>query len=425
MKRIVLILIIFIFVCLPVLKAQETSLTLDEAVSIALRDNSNILIGAEEVKKAKAKLAEAHSGLFPTLTISGGWNESRGFYPKDISEVSAQASLRYYLYQGGRVINTIKFSEYGISVFEAVLDRVKLETVFAVQEAFYTLLLSSELSDLNAEILGNTGEHLRYLEARYVSGQASESIILNIKSSLSNVEEAYISSLNQAEASESLLKNLLHLDESVKIKPDAEFAYAPKEIAYDEALLAAMKNRPEIREIEARESQAKKGIEIAKADGRPSIFASWDYYTSSRQTADYSPNPASGWEDYNIFGITLSWPIFDGWATKARVEQAVIDLKEAQLLKDKTTRDVALDLKTAYLGLKNSIAGIKTTETDLVQYSDQLSVIKERTAKGITSYLDLDDATLQYKTALFNKNQAIYGYIIARSNFERATGGSR
>jgi len=424
MKKSAFFLILFIFVFLPVLRAEEVSLTLDEAVSIALRDNPNVLIGTEEVKKAKAKLAEAHSGLFPTVTISGGWSESRGFYPKDMSEISAQANLRYYLYQGGRVINAIKFSEYGIFVSEALLDKVKLDTVFAVQKAFYTLLLSSELSRLNEEILSNTGEHLRYLEARYASGQASESSILNIKSSLSSVEEAYVSSLNQTEASESVLKNLLHLDEKIKIKPAAEFAYAAKELAYDEALLSAMKNRPEIRELEARENQAKKGIEITKADGRPSIFASWDYYTSSKQTADYSPNPTRGWEDYNIFGITLSWPIFDGWATKARVEQAVIDLKEAQLLKDKTTRDVALDLKTAYLGLKNSIAGIKTAETDLIQYSDQLSVIKERTAKGITSYLDLDDATLQRKTAFFNKNQAIYDYIIAKSNFERATGGS-
>jgi len=424
MKRKILFLIIFIFVCVSGVGAQEITLTLDEAVSIALRDNPNILIGAEEVRKAKAKLAEARSGLFPTVTIGAGWSESRGFYPKDLSEISAQANLRYYFYQGGRVINTIKFSEFGISASGAVLDKIKLDTVFAVQKAFYTLLLSSELSRINEEILANTGEHLRYLEARYASGQASESSILNIKSSLSSVEEAYISSLNQTEASEAVLKNLLHLDERVKIKPEAEFAYAPKELAYDEALLSAVKNRPEIRELEARENQARKGIEIAKADGRPSIFASWDYYTSSKQTADYSPNPASGWEDYNILGITLSWPIFDGWATKARVEQAVIDLKEAQLLKDKTTRDVALDLKTAYLGLKNSIAGIKTAETDLIQYSDQLSVIKERTAKGITSYLDLDDATLQHKTALFNKNQAIYDYIISRSNFERATGGS-
>jgi outer membrane protein TolC len=423
MKRLILLSIILGFFFAPLLKAEEISLTLEESLAIALRDNPDVLLKETDLKKAKAKLAEAHAGLFPTVNISGGWQETRGFYSKDISEIEGGANLRWYLYRGGMTINTIKLNEYGIAVSQAILDKAKLETVYSVQKAFYTLLLADEFARINKGILDNAKRHLEYLEARYLNGQASESDILSIKSSLGNVSEAYEVSLNQIESSAGLLNNLLHLEEKIVIKTGGQFSYEPKEVAYDEAILKAMSNRPEIRQYEAQEKQAKHAVEIAKAGGRPNIFSSWDYYTTSRQMGAYSPDPIKGWQDYNIFGVTISWPIFDGWQTKAKVDQAIVDLKQVQLLKDKVTQDIALELKNAYLDLRNAIAKIKSTDSELLLYTDTLKVAKEKYNGGIASSLDLDDVTLGFDVALFNQKEAIYDYIVAKAKFEKATGG--
>ncbi len=214
---------------------------------------------------------------------------------------------------------------------------------------------------------------------------------------------------------------MLFLDKETKVKPDAQFIYEPKEVAFDEAFLKAMRMSPEIRQYEAQEKASLKAIEIAKADSRPSIYASWDYYSRSRTSLSFSPT--KGWQDYNIIGFTFSWPIFDGWATKAKVEQAIVDLKEAQLLKEKAVSDAALELKNAYLALKNAIAKITSAELDSVFYKDTLLVIEQKYRRGVASSLDLDDANLSYNVSLFNHKQAIYDYIIARAQFDKATGG--
>jgi len=135
------------------------------------------------------------------------------------------------------------------------------------------------------------------------------------------------------ESSQVLLRNLLYLDDSVQIKPELKFSYESKEVAFDEAFLKALKTRPEIRQYEAQTQADKKAIEIAKAESRPNIYASWDYY--SRSTTSLTFSPTKGWQDYNAIGLTFSWPIFDGWETKHKVEQAIVDLKETQLLKEK------------------------------------------------------------------------------------------
>jgi len=419
MKRLFWFLIIFIFLTQASLRAQEISLTLDEAISIALRDNREVLLKAEDIKKAKEKINEARAGLLPTLNFTGGWTDTRGYYTKDLSQTTTQTTLKQYLYKGGETINTIRQNKYKLEVSQALLDKIKLETVLNIKKAFYTLLLAGEFSNLNKGILNNTQQHLNFLQARYGNGEVSESVILKIKESLSSVQEAYEASLNQAEAAHALLRNLLYLDEAVKINPASQFVYAAKTIAYDEGFLQAMKNRPEIRQYAAQEEADKKSIEIAKADNRPNIYASWDYYSRSHLSATAS----RGWNDYNVIGLTFSWPIFDGWATKAKVEQAIIDLKETQLTKEKALKDIALELKNAYLDLENAIAKMKSAQVQIDLYKDTLSVAQEKYKAGIASSLDLNDVSLGYEVSLFNQKQSVYDYILAQARFDKATGG--
>lgn len=419
MKPIVIIITAFILVSPLILRAEEISLTLDEAIAIALRDNRDVLLKTEDVKKAKEKISEANASLFPTLNITGGWTDTRGYYTKDLGQTTTQTTLKQYLYKGGKTVNTIKQNKYKFEVSQALLDKTKLETVLNVKKTFYTLLLAREFTRINKSIVENTVEHFSSLKERYKTGQASESDILTIEASLYSVQEAYEASLNRVQASATLLKNLLYLDDRVSIIPAAQFIYEPKVVAYTEGFLEALKDRPEIRQYAAQQNADKKAIEIAKADNRPNIYASWDYYSRSHISATTSRN----WNDYNIIGITFTWPVFDGWATNAKVEQAIIDLKETQLNKEKTIKDIALELGGAYLDLKNAVAKIRAAESEAKVYRDNLASTRQKYQQGIVSFLDMQDANLKYDVSIFNKKQAVYDYIIAKSSFDKATGG--
>jgi outer membrane protein TolC len=420
MKKLFLLLFILILYN-PVLAKDEVVLSLEQAIGLALRDNRNILLKAEEVKKAKLKIAESRASLLPSASITGGWTDTRGYYSKDTGQTSAGTSAKLYLYRGGKTINTIKYNGFNLEVATALLDKTKLEILLQVERAFYTLFLAKEYSELNKNILDNTRGYLEMINARYTSGEASESDVIRIKESLSSVEKAYEVSLNQVESGQALLKNLLFLAEDIEIKPQGEFVYEEKEVAYDEAFLMAMKNRPEIRQYLAQEQAAKKNVEISRAEGRPTIYASWDYYSRSHALSATGVN--KNWNDYNTLGITFSWPIFDGWATKAKVEQAIVDLKETELNKEKTVKDIAAELKNAYLDLRNAIAKIKSAQTQVNLYKDTLSVVEAKYKEGIASSLDLDDAQLGYEVSLFNQKEAIYDYVLAKASFDKATGG--
>lgn len=421
MKKILFAVTIFVL-STALAYAQDTALTLDEAVAIALRDNRDVLLSSEAIVKAKWNVKGAYSSLFPQIDMFAAKTSTRELYAKDYDTNQLHIGLTQTLFAGGRIVNTIKQSQYAQKVQEALLDKTKLEIILNVKQAFYTLLLARENAALNKEILNNTKKHIDFIQARFQNGQASDIDVLIMKDSLASVEQAYAASLNQIESGNVLLRQLLFLSEDVNIAPVGEFNYfTPKNIGFDEALLKALKERPEIRQYEAQVEVNKRAVEIAKADSRPTVYASWDYYNSSHMQSPtgFSKNR----NDHNILGINISWPIFDGWATKAKVEQAISDLKQARILKDKTDKDIASELKNAYILLSNAVANIKAAETAEIFYRNNFSSIEDKCKKGIASYLDLEDANLSHNVSLFNKKSAVYDYVTAQSDFDKAIGG--
>jgi len=286
-------------------------------------------------------------------------------------------------------------------------------------------LLAEKYSALNQEIVANSKAHLAVIEARFQSGEASESDLIRMKASLADVSQASEASQNQVIAAQALLNNLLSFEKDVVVRPAGEFSCQPREVAFDEAFLKALKERPEIRQLDAQVKMAQQNIEVAKANSRPSVYASWDYYSSSRLGGGVivTPTPIKNWNDYNAIGITVSWPIFDGWMTKAKVDQALINVKSMQLAKDKTAGAIALDVKTAYVELASALAKTRSVAGETRVYEDNLSVIAEKHKSGFASQLDLHDAQLSYRVALFNQVQANYDYLIAKIKFDKATGG--
>ncbi len=401
--------------------AQETALTFTEAVAIGLRDNRDILLKSQDVEKAKLKIAEAQSEFFPALNYTGSWFYTAGLYTKDFAQSTTQLSLKQYLYKGGRVIQNIKYNNYMLEVEQSLLDKTKLGTIFEFTRAYYTLSLSRFFAELNRGILENSRQHLDYIKARYEHGQASETEILQAEVSLSNVEQVYEDSLRQQEAAQALLNNLLSLDQEVVVIPVTECKFTPKDVAFDQGFLKAMSLRPEIKQFEAQLKADRSAIELAKAEGRPNIYFSWDYYGRSHATT--ASVSARNWNDYNVVGVTVSWPVFDGWQTKAKVQRAIVDLQKTQLGKTKLIQDIALQVKDAYLALKSSLDQIKTSQTEHLFYENNLLSAEQKYAQGQVSLLDKNDAELKYKISVFNQQQAVYDYTLAKFNFDQLTGG--
>lgn len=400
--------------------AEVVILSLDEAISVALRDNREILLNQEKLNQAVLKIKEAQGSFFPEVNVKGASEYTRGLYKKDILNYSFQAGLKHYLYKGGKSVNTLKQNQYKKEIQQAVLEENISETILRVKKAFWTLLFSREFTRLNRQILENRKLHLEAYLERYNKGEASESDLLKAKSELAQAEYLYESSLNQMESAQVLLKNLLYLEENTQIELKGALEYLPREIAVDKAILLALSLRPEIKQYELQQKSDSLGVEIAKADNRPSLFTAFDYYSKSITSLTFSPG--KGWQDYTIAALVISWPIFDGWITKSKVEQALSSLKQDQITQGQLSRDIASEVQSAYLSLKTSLSGLEPKTRDLELGADALRTVQAKYQAGILSELDLQDARTALAVSSFNQEQAVYECVVARVDLDYATG---
>lgn len=415
--------VISLFVFCGTARPEEdaVALTLDEALAIALRDNKDILLNQEKLTQAKAAIGEAGSGFLPEFNLNSYATRTRGLYRKDINAYSFQAGLKQYIYRGGKSANTLKQARYKADAQEQGLAKAIDEIILEVKKTFYTLLMAKELAGMNGKILENSGRHLESALLRYEKGEASESEVLKAKSLLAQSESLGESSVNQLESANLLLKSILSIEEKTAIDIKGDFSYTPEEIAVDGAILKALSLRPEIKQYEAEVLADNAQVEISKAGNRPDIYGSFDYY--SRSTTSLSFSPSKGWQDYNVIGFTLSWPVFDGWETKYKVEQAISGLRQARILRDKLKVDVAAEVKEAYLSLNSALAVLEARKKDIELYADNFKVIQGKYKDGIVSALDLADAELALLIQRFNQKQALYECLTAKVKLDNATGG--
>jgi outer membrane protein len=419
--------VIMIIVMLPwAAFAQETRLSVDEAIALALRENRTILITEQDVAKARQALKESQAGMFPSLTASGTWSHTKGLYAdKDSQLIAGALAVRQPLYQGGRIISTIRFSEASVEVARAVLDAEKLTLVALVRKAYYSAVLAKALVALDRAIKDNTEQHRALIYEKYKNGHLPETEILQIDAALSSVNQEYEASTYQEEIALNTLKNIIALDPGMQVSVDAELYCDPKDVAFEEAFLQAFARRPEIRQYDAQVAAAQSSVGIARAGSRPSVEASWDYYMRSRSgiaTSGFSAGPKN-WNDYQVVGLSVSWPIFDGWGSRAKVEKALVDVRQAQLMKSRGAQDISYDVKNSYLALREAIARLGAADDDIKVYKVHYDTMIEQQGKGIASGLDVSDAALKYEVSLFNHKQAVYDYLVSYSDFERATGG--
>ncbi len=417
-------LLILLFVCLcgsPAAAEEGVRLSLEDALALALRQNPGVRLSLEEVTRSRAALAEARSALLPSLKSTASFTDTRALYAKDVRSLKADVGLSQVLFAGGRIVKTIALAREGVVIAEAQLEGARLESALLTRKAFFTGLLAQKLQTLNAHILENTAAHVSLERARYDAGESSHSDVLRIERSLAAVRAACESSRNQERAAQAALQTVLGLQPQVIVVADGQMTYEEKELAFDEALLEALRSRPEIRQFEAQEKQAAASVVVAKAATRPQITAAWDYYSSS--TPVTATSSARAWHDYQVAGITVSWPLFDGWAAKNKVDQALAGLSQSKLLRQKAALDIALEVQTAFLQLRNAIAGIRAAEAEAVLYGDAVAVSAQKYKSGEVSALADDDARLRYEVAQYNRDQALYEYAVAKAAFEKATGG--
>ena len=187
----------------------------------------------------------------------------------------------------------------------------------------------------------------------------------------------------------------------------------------------AFENNPSLAAQSVRVASAEQDISTARAGFLPTVYANGSY---SRSKSDVDGRQAG--IDFNSdntsygpsVGLTLSVPIFNGFATSSRVRQSVAQRDVAQEQLEQQKRALERNTRNAYQSLSAGISAVEARRLALVAAQSAYDASQVGLEVGTRTVIDV----LLNQQALFNAQQAYslakYNYLQYRLLLEQAAG---
>lgn len=406
-------------------------LNLPKTVQMALDYNRDIKNSQYALKRAEYAINQAQAGKKPTVDYTFGAQRSRATdvatYAGSGSAKSANSisnafsngiSVNIPLYTGGLVEGQIDVAKLGKTNAQEEILRVEQATKYSAIQGYYGLLAYQELQGVYHEAVDNLQGHLDNVQAQYNVGTKAKVDVLSSDVSLANAKTTAITADNNVAVAESNLNNILGLPLETKLNlADHQLPFDTYNISLQEATDYAMKYRPEVLQAAIAVQEAERNIDIANAGNRPTVAI-----TGGNDWADNTfPGIDANKRSWKVAaGVTYS--LYDGGATKAKVNQAKQDLLVARETEQKTREAVQLEVKRAYLNIRSAAQKVEETQTVVDQARENYRIQNIRYQAGVGINLDVLDAQLSLNEAQVNHIQALYDYNVGIAKLEQVMG---
>jgi outer membrane protein len=135
-----------------------------------------------------------------------------------------------------------------------------------------------------------------------------------------------------------------------------------------------------------------------------------------------SKNSSAFWYDASAIGVTLRVPIFNGFATRARVRQANVDILKNEEDRRETTNSLNLAYENAKIQLRNSVNTINSQRQNVTLAQEIYRSTQNNYNNGLAALTDLLDTENALTEAQNSYTQALLNYRIAEIQLIKSNG---
>ena len=422
----------------------EGALNLLDVVNLALCNNPQTREVWANSRAQAAQVGVSQASYLPSPSLSASGNRSRLEAAPSVYQRNIGLSLSYLLYDfGARAANLENARQLLVAASAAQDSTVQAIFLSAVQ-SFYQTQAALAVLDAAYESERAAKESFVAASARYAVGSATPADKLQAQTALSQTTLNRIAADGNMKNAKGILANMLGLDANRDVllvtakKPLRGSATSTGTPAMDAAegavndaspegealkILAqdvhglieeARQRRPDLYAAAAQVKAAEASADAVRASDKPNIFLNAS--TNQTSSAGITSRGSSA-------GISLSVPIFSGFAPTYRVRaaEAQVEARSAQL--ERLRLQVALDVWTAYQNLTTATQSLRST-ADLLNSAEQSEhVALGRYKAGVGNILDVLNAQSALASARQQRIQSVFNWSIGRAALAQAMGG--
>src|SRR5438874_1944819 len=412
---------------LPKLVGAVPVYTIEQAVAVAQDHNPEILIARKKVLGVRGSFIEARSGFLPSLTSSGLYDKRQTQSETNLrqEDYNAILKLEQNLYTGGAVTSQVAIAQLNIAKANYELQEIVSRVTMDVRIAFNELLLNRAKVRVRKDSVQVLDEELRNQQERFSAGIVSKLNVQRAEVALANERPELFNTQTDLQNSYLRLAELFGTDlgpgaQAPPFEISGELQYRPNHADLNGCLARADANRPVIKarqkDIEIEERQ----YVLDRSATRPHVRAFSGYEVYSER----DPEVGQEFNYGGIVGINATWNIFDGFATKGRMQATRARREAAVQALAAARRSVASEVRGAFFDLEQA-ERVLETETRNVQTADQaLEIAKGNFAAGLGTQLDILQAASDVTRTRTTRLSAIYLHNVALARLAHACASS-
>ncbi len=438
MKHIKIFFLLIHLFSLSLITAQE-KITLSQAITSALNQNSTLIQSSNSLKVNEASVKSAYGNLLPTLNLNGGWSWQRVSnnqgntqidYLGNIENVGESQidSRNYNLSLGG------SFTVFdGLSSFKNInqkktdlesarldLEKLKQDAILQTVNLFVQILNYQKVLKFQEEDLKYNQDLLEKIKGMHELKMIANFDLYSQEYQTANSQLTLLQAQSEYDKAKLNLLTYLSKDITIEYAFELDSSYTLNVIDdldnYDVLYQTALNRRADFQSKKLKLESGENQLAIAKSGLYPNISGNYGFSTSAVKLGDIFNRKV-----YN-FGLSLNVPIFSGWMTEYTIESALVQIKNVNEQINALERQIKTDVKTAILDLKSTGLQLEVTKTALKSAKETWDIQREKYKLGTLTFIDQQLAYRDFVQATNNSITAESNYIFKQFTLLNALG---
>jgi len=445
MKRVSIFFEILFFLLLwssPIMASDV--LTLEESIKIALEKSLSVRSADEEIKAKRFEELSSEADFYPKLSTSYSYSRldsgtvndakyttypynplamshfAQEISPLDENTYGFNVTATQPLFTGWRLTLTRDLAALGVNTAKIQKETVIQGLILNVKEAYFGILKTEKLKNVARQSVELLEAQLRVSQAFYDEGIIAKNDLLQTEVQMAQARQDMITATNRVEIAKSLFNTLLRrgLNQEVTVKDILD--YNPVELTLDQCMEGAELNRTEIKEVLVNIRSAEKNVDLAKSKYYPLVTLIGNY---QREDDDILLDADPG-EDVDNWTITVKgeWTFWEWRKKQHDVAAARAGLAKVNHLLGEVKDNIQLEVKEAYLSLREAEKNIQVAKTAVTQAEENYRMNEERYKQQVATSTDVLDALTLLTRARANYFNALSDHNISWARLERAMG---
>ncbi len=404
------------------------SVTLTQAIEIALNNNQDLKVARLELERSNAELKAALAEQLPTADGDLEFNQraddtgnlgGTDNFARDRTILQGQLEVGYDVYTGGRRGANIARANRQVYLSTLEIERITENTRFETTDAYYKLQNADAQVAIAQAAIEDFSQTLRDAQLLEQAGLGTRFDVLQAEVDLANANQALTRAIAAQRIARRELATVLSLAQKAELKAADEIQEAGQwGFSLEESIVKAYKNRVELEQILVQKEINKEDGVIAISEVRPqvSLFANYNFVNTFEDTFP----DATGYTDGYVLGARMRWRFFDGGRAQARQEQENLNMEIDETNFANQRDQIRLEVEKAYYEMVANKANITTTTKAVVTAEESLRLARLRFQAGVGTQTDVINSQRSLTESRGNYLQAIIGYNQSLNQLQRA-----